>query len=187
MSSPSLRNNRFVCLVRVEKFIQLTARERDLGLCLKRNDFEAHSFFIFYKHKLWCTTFKGTRAVFSFSFVFHHQYLYSYVSLNVTKTLAEFKPVWNMESSDCVQRLFLPTEFSKLPNKKHSGKKKNTEQHPESKLQKSISGLCRNTIPGYTSSSESIQSPSPFPTAIFLQDVCNSVFFFSTYKKTTSP
>lgn len=52
-SSPSLRNNLFVCLDKDEKFIQLTAREREPGFCLSLKDLETHSFFIFFQASYW--------------------------------------------------------------------------------------------------------------------------------------
>lgn len=50
-SSPSLRNSLFVCLDREEKFIQLTAREREPGFALSLKEPEAPSFFIFFHIK----------------------------------------------------------------------------------------------------------------------------------------
>lgn len=52
-SSPSLRNNLFVCLDKEEKFIQLTAREREPVFCLSLKDLETHSFFIFFQARYW--------------------------------------------------------------------------------------------------------------------------------------
>lgn len=51
-SSPSLRNSLFVCLDREEKFIQLTAREREPGLALSLKEPEVPSFFIFFHIKI---------------------------------------------------------------------------------------------------------------------------------------